>query len=140
MKIAPRRDYMVGLESVVMTDIIMNMFIFFFISFSLLYTFSKSAGIKVTLPTAKTSAPQKEHVTVFVNKENEIFFDNKKVGIDELRDALKEKFDTGSDKILILKSDENVNLGLAVKVMDTAKEAKAEGVVISTTTEDDVGR
>ena len=36
MKIAPRRQYITMLESVAMTDIVLNMFIFFFISFSLL--------------------------------------------------------------------------------------------------------
>ena len=123
MKITPRRDYMLSLESVAMTDIVLNMFIFFFISFSLLYTFSKSPGIKVTLPAAKTATPQEENVIVFIDPQNEIFLDDRKVGIDELRDALKERLDTSRKKIVILKSDEKVNLGLSVKVMDIAKQA-----------------
>jgi hypothetical protein len=49
VKIAPTRKYMFNLESVAMTDIVLNMFIFFFISFSLLYTFNptKAKVIKV---------------------------------------------------------------------------------------------
>ncbi len=140
MKITPRRDYILSLESVAMTDIVLNMFIFFFISFSLLYTFSKSPGIKVTLPTAKTATPQKENITVFISSGNEIFLDNRKVNLDELRDILKERLDTSRKKIVILKSDEKVNLGLAVKVMDIAKQAEAEGVIISTRIEEDARR
>ena len=140
MKITPRRDYNLSLESVAMTDIVLNMFIFFFISFSLLYTFSKSPGIKVTLPTAKTAAPQEENITVFISPDNEIFLDNRKVNIDELRNILKKRLDDSQKKVVILKSDEKVNLGLAVKVMDIAKQAEAEGVVISTTTEENAGR
>ncbi|MDP2831102.1 MAG: biopolymer transporter ExbD [Candidatus Omnitrophota bacterium] len=140
MKITPRRDYMLSLESVAMTDIVLNMFIFFFISFSLLYTFSKSPGIKVTLPTAKTATPQKENITVFISSGNEIFLDNRKVNVDELRGILKERLDTSRKKIVILKSDEKVNLGLAVKVMDIAKQAEAEGVIISTTIEENAKR
>lgn len=138
MKINPRKDYMLSLESVAMTDIVLNMFIFFFISFSLLYTFSKSPGIKVTLPTAKTSVFQEENITVFISPDNEIFLDNKKININELMDSLKQKLDGSQKKTVILKSDEKVDLGLAVKVMDIAKQAKAEGIVISTSTEENV--
>ncbi len=140
MKITPRRDYMLSLESVAMTDIVLNMFIFFFISFSLLYTFSKSPGIKVTLPAAKTAVPQKENITVFISPDNEIFLDNGKINIDELKDILKERLNVNQNKVVILKSDEKVNLGLAVKVMDIAKQAQAEGLVISTKAEEGVKR
>jgi biopolymer transport protein ExbD len=54
MKIASRRGHLVALESIAMTDIVLNMFIFFFISFSLLYTFNpeRTHSIKVELPKA----------------------------------------------------------------------------------------
>jgi len=140
MRITPRRDYMLSLESVVMTDIVLNMFIFFFISFSLLYTFSKNPGIKVALPMSKTAAPYEENMTVFISSDDEIFFDNRKVNIDELGGILKERLDAAKKKIVVLKSDKKVDLGLAVKVMDSAKQAGAGEVVISTTREDDGGR
>lgn len=140
MKISPRRDYMLSLESVVMTDIVLNMFIFFFISFSLLYTFSKSPGIKVVLPVAKTAIPQEENITVFISADSEIFYDNSKVGIGRLRQVLQERLGASQKKTVILKSDAKVDLGLAVKVMDCAKQAGAEGVVVSATTEEDAAK
>ena len=47
----------VSLESVAMTDIIMNLFIFFFITFSLLYTFNPfgESKIKIDLPKGTTT-------------------------------------------------------------------------------------
>ncbi|MFA5144510.1 MAG: biopolymer transporter ExbD [Candidatus Omnitrophota bacterium] len=138
MKITPRRGYMLSLESVVMTDIVLNMFIFFFISFSLLYTFARHTGIKVTLPAAKITASQEDNIIVSISPENEIFLDNRKMGIDELRGALKERLAASRKKNVILRSDEKVSLGLAVKVMDIAKQAQAEGVVISTQTKENV--
>ncbi|MFA5224856.1 MAG: biopolymer transporter ExbD [Candidatus Omnitrophota bacterium] len=141
MKIGSRRDYMLSLESVAMTDIVLNMFIFFFISFSLLYTFTKHQGIKVALPKAETAVLHDENITVFITQDNEIFSGGKKMQIDELGGVLREelsKIEDSQKKIVVLKSDEKVNLGLAVKVMDAAKQAQAEGVVISTTKEENV--
>ena len=45
---------------------------------------------------------------------------------------------TKQNKTVILKADEKIDLGLAVKVMDIAKEAQAQGIVISTILEKDV--
>jgi biopolymer transport protein ExbD len=125
MKIAARRDYMFGLESVAMTDIILNLFIFFFISFSLIYTFSKHHGIKVTLPAAETSTVHDENITVFITAENEIFTEGRNVQVDELEGILTERLNKIGipEKVVMIKSDEKVNLGLAVKVMDAAKQA-----------------
>ena len=43
-------------------------------------------------------------------------------------------------RIVIIKADEKIDLGLAVRVMDIAKQAEAEGIVISTKVEEDVGK
>ncbi len=43
-------------------------------------------------------------------------------------------------KMVIIKADEKIDLGLAVKVMDIAKQAEAEGLVISTKVRENVKR
>ena len=57
IRIKGRQNYLVALESVAMTDIVLNMFIFFFISFSLIYTFNqiKVSKIDVNLPRASSA-------------------------------------------------------------------------------------
>ena len=56
MKVRTTNKQFLTLESVAMTDIVMNMFIFFFITFSLLYTFNpqQESKIKVNLPKGMT--------------------------------------------------------------------------------------
>jgi biopolymer transport protein ExbD len=79
---------------------------------------------------------------VFITPDNEIFTDGRKVQIDELNAVLREKLskiENSRKRVVILKSDEKVNLGLAVKVMDAAKQAQAEGIVISTTAKENAG-
>ena len=96
-------------------------------------------GIKITLPKAKTSKPQEEeNIIVFITEGNKIFLNDREIDIDELKEALEEKIKTAEKKIVILKADEKINLGLAVKVMDIAKEAGTENLVISTQIKDEL--
>ena len=52
--------------------------------------------------------------------------------IDTLLDKLRSKIREVEKKSVIIKADEKIDLGLAVKVMDIARQAEAEGLVIST--------
>ena len=110
-------------------DIVLLLLVFFMLTANLIM----QPGIKITLPKAKTSKPQEEeNIIVFITEDNKIFLNDREIDIDELKDALEEELKTVEKKIVILKADEKINLGLAVKVMDIAKEAKAENLVIST--------
>lgn len=109
-------------------DCVFQLLIFFLLS----SYFIIQPGIKITLPEAETSQPQEEEITVFITENNEIFLGEQKIGINELKDSLDERLKTSQKKTVILKADEKINLGLAVKVMDIAKQAEAEGLVIST--------
>jgi len=110
-------------------DIVFLLLIFFMLTAN----FIMQPGIKITLPTAKTAKPQEEEkIIVFISQENEIFLNDKQISIEALRTALQEKLEVSQRKSVSLKADEKINLGLAVKVMDIAKQANAEGLVIST--------
>ena len=52
--------------------------------------------------------------------------------LDDLITVLKVGLKKSKSKTVIIKADEDINLGLAVKVMDIAKEANADSLVIST--------
>jgi len=119
----------IHLDIAPLIDIVLLLLIFFMLTSN----FIMQPGIKITLPKAKTSKPQKEeNIIVFITEDNEIYLNERKISIDELKDALEEKLKTVQKKTVILKADEKINLGLAVQVMDIAKEAKAENLVIST--------
>ena len=110
-------------------DIVFLLLIFFMLTAN----FITRPGIKITLPQAVTAKPQEEEdVIVFITQENEIFLNNKRINIDKLKNALEGKLKTNQKKTVILKADEKIDLGLAVKVMDIAKQAGSKGLVIST--------
>lgn len=113
-------------------DIVFLLLIFFMLTAN----FIMHPGIKITLPAAKTAKSQKEQeVTVFISKDNKVFLDDKKISIEELKGALEEKLETSQKKVVILKADEKINLGLVVGVMDIAKQADAAGLIIATSTQ-----
>ncbi len=128
MEFERERKIRIHLEIAPLVDIVLLLLIFFMLTSN----FIMQPGIKITLPRAKISRPQQEDIVVFITKDNRIYFNDREVDIGELKDALKKKLEKSKKKNVILKADEKINLGLAVKVMDIAKQAKAENVVIST--------
>ena len=114
-------------------DIVFLLLIFFMLTAN----FIMQPGIKLALPQAATAKPQEEeNIIVFITKDNRVYLNDREINIGELREALEKKLKTAEKKIVILKADEKINLGLAVKVMDIAKEAGTEGLVISTQIKD----
>src|SRR4030066_280325 len=81
MKVNIHRESYVRLESLAITDIILNIFIFFFTAFSLVYTFNptRESRIIVKLPQADIKAPvdQTEPIIINITNRNEIFLKNK---------------------------------------------------------------
>jgi biopolymer transport protein ExbD len=88
MKIKTHRDSVATLESIALTDIILNIFIFFFTAFSLVYTFNptRESRIFVKLPQAaiKTPVDQKEPIVVTINSRNEVFLNNRRKSLKDL--------------------------------------------------------
>src|SRR4030042_138192 len=93
MKIKTRRDSALTLESIAFTDIILNIFIFFFTAFSLVYTFNptKESKIVVKLPRADVRAPadQKQTIVITINSRSEVFLNNKKKTLKDLKTELE---------------------------------------------------
>ena len=132
-----RRNIKINLQIAPLIDVIFNLLLFFMLT----YQITRDPGIKITLPKTLTANLQdEEKIIIFVNKKNEIFLNETKASIDKLKYALEERLKVSQKKTVILKADEKINLGLAVKVMDIAKQANAEGIVISTKMEEDVKR
>src|SRR5512137_2863086 len=107
MNIRPKKKFSISLESVAMTDIVMNMFIFFFVSFSLLYTFNphQESKIKVTLPKGMTMAQLKgdNPLVVTVTARNEIYIANALVTERALNERMARFAKDYKDKGVIVK-------------------------------------
>jgi len=126
MKITPSTKLLVSLESAALSDIIMNLFIFFFISFSLLYTFNqhKQSDIKVNLPKGTTDMDQfKGPVVVSITKDNIVYFNSEKIELKNLTSHLAKNLERTMAEGLVIKSDKEASVDTLVKVLDTSKAA-----------------
>ncbi len=126
-----RRKADTSLNIAPLIDIVFLLLIFFVLSSH----FISHKGFKVKLPKAVSAQTQKnEQVAIFIDKEGSIYFNDLEIKIDQLNSLIRSELNKTSSKTVVIKADEDVPLGLAVKVMDVAKEANADGLVISTKT------
>ena len=135
MKIKPHRDSAVTLESIALTDIILNIFIFFFTAFSLVYTFNpmRESRIIVKLPQADVKVPvdQKEPIIVTINSRNEVFLNNRPKTLRDLKKELQSLLAFSKTRPVIVRADKSVIFDRVVQVMDVAKKAGVERLGIA---------
>ena len=135
MKIKTHRDFVVSLESVAITDNILNMFIFFFTSFSLVYTFNptRESRILVKLPQADIKAPvdQKEPIVVTINRQNEVFLNNRQKSLKDLKTELQSLIAFNKMRPVIVRADKSVVFDRVVQVLDVAKNSGVERLGIA---------
>ncbi len=126
MKIAPRRQHIVMLESVAMTDIVLNMFIFFFISFSILYTFNPTRvqKMEVKLPKASNTAriEKPDKVDVTLTSEGIMYLDQDIVSLRELKNRIRQAHEKNPDVAVMLRADKLVSFKNVVTILDLLTE------------------
>ncbi len=139
MKISGQRDYIVSLESVAMTDIVLNMFIFFFISFSLLYTFSPYhiKKLEVNLPeaTSATTMGNKKQANITVTNEGLIYLDQEAVTKKNLRERISSRYNDNPGLSVIISSDRLVRFKDIVDVLDILNAVGIKNLNIAATSE-----
>jgi biopolymer transport protein ExbD len=136
MRFKQQSKVLFSMESVALTDIIMNLFIFFFISFSFLATFHKTneGEVEVNLPKATTSAPplEKKSMVVSLAKEGGLFLDNTPLTLEQLRTHFQAEKTRGADLTLVVRADKEVPHGRVVEVMDIARSEGLTHLAIGT--------
>jgi biopolymer transport protein ExbD len=135
MKIKVRREFRVTLESLAFTDIILNIFIFFFTAFSLIYTFNpmRESRIIVKLPQAQIRTPpdSKEPIIVNINSRNEVFLTNKSVNLRQLKKELETMMAFNKERPVIVRADKSVVFDRVVQVLDVANNSGVERLSIA---------
>ena len=135
MKIKTHQDSFASLESIAITDIILNMFIFFFTAFSLVYTFnpSRESKIAVRLPQAdvKSPADQTNPIVITVNSRNEVFLDNKLKTLRALKPELQSLIAFNKNRPVIVRADKNVVFDRVVQVLEVTKTSGVERLGIA---------
>ena len=103
--------------------------------FALTTSYVTNPGIEVALPKAASAVPvQKEHIELYITKENAVYYNNEKVTLDNLRNRLENM--PSLSKTVILKADKSVELGMVVQVIDVVKQTNIKDLVIATTQEE----
>jgi biopolymer transport protein ExbD len=135
IKVKTKRDFILTLESIALTDIILNIFIFFFTAFSLVYTFNpaRESRVIVKLPQADIKAPvdQKEPIVVTINSRNEIFLNNKTRTLRDLKTELQSLMASNRNRPVIVRADKSVVFDRVVQVLDAAKNAGVDRLGIA---------
>lgn len=126
-KRSPRYQMQMPLTSLI--DIVFLLLIYFLLTTNFLV----EEGIKVALPQAQAGAPQvREEITVFVDRDGRAYVADREIPMDQLYSRLKEMLGGRKDRLVVVKADRSVVLNKAVKVMDLAKAAGAEKLMLAT--------
>ena len=135
IKIRQQNNYLVALESVAMTDIVMNMFIFFFISFSILYTFNPTrvSKVDVKLPKASSavSLEGSEKTILAITRDGEYLINDEKKDTRSLKEYLADRAKDDPSMGLLLKVDSRTKFSNVVNVLDMINELHIERVSVA---------
>lgn len=114
-----------------LTDVALVLLIIFMIGSTVML----ESGLPVKLPTAKTtsltSAEKGKPIYVTISKEGQISVNEKIAKEDELTNAIKQAVANATEKTVIIRGDESVVLGKAVRIMDAARSAGADKIAIA---------
>lgn len=82
-------------------------------------------GVEVNLPqtTTKPIKTPDEPLVLTINKEREIFLENRKFDLNDLEPKIRKIFENRREKELLLRADRDVSYGLVVDVMARVKRA-----------------
>jgi len=129
ISIKPNRRLSAKLDMTPMIDIVFLLLIFFMLTAN----FMTQEGIKINLPNAKSITPQsEEEITVYINSAGKVYLVGRELNYKNLHDKLHSLIKNSNNKLVVVKSDRNVILEKAVRVMDIAKDAGAEKLCIAT--------
>jgi biopolymer transport protein ExbD len=112
-----------------LVDVVFLLLIFFMVT----STFLELPGIKLILPSAKTSTPQAvRELTVMVNADGELYLNNRPLEWSQLEAKLKSALKHSPSRTLNIKADRSVPHGKVVSIMDIARLCGAKKLVVTT--------
>ena len=115
-----------------LTDIFLVLLIIFMISSSAMI----EGGLQVKLPTAKSSGVNKPQtgkpIYVTISKDGKIQVNDQTAPEESLTAVIKQQLEKTTEKTVVIRGDETIFLGKAVKIMDAARGAGADKIAIAT--------
>ena len=111
-----------------LTDVFLVLLIIFMVTTSVVASQSK----QVDLPGAEVSEATPEGVTVTVSSDGAILVNDEPTREEDLYAVLEAALSVSQEKLVILRGDQNVMLGKAVKILDLAQKAGATSIALAT--------
>ena len=107
-----------------MTDIVFLLLIFFMLTSS----FVTPTSLPVNVPQASGVITQNEKVKLVITKELRYYIDEEEIPFVDLRNIVKQKLGNPNvtDDVVVIKADEEIKLGDALKVVGLLKELKVK--------------
>lgn len=112
-----------------LVDIVFLLLLFFAIT----YHFDIASGVRIDLPkvTQKASDNEIDKVVLIVNKSGDIFLSGKKIDQETLKKELEALVQEKGYLNLVLQADKDVSHGEVVQLMDIAKNADINSIIIA---------
>lgn len=120
MRLPEEPDLPPRINIVPMIDVIFAILVFFIVS-SLYLT--RSEGLPVNLPRAKTAAVQKtQQITVTLDRDGKLTLDSEPAQLDKLKTQIEDLIKTEDTAIVVVNADKEVNHGDVVDVIDRLRQ------------------
>lgn len=115
------------IDPVPLMDIVLQIALFFVLATQ----FLGKPGVIVQLPKVEKTALYKETAMKILISENELHFNNKKIGIDELNEELSK----GLIDMLVIEADEEIQHARILKIIEIARKNGINEVAIAVQTD-----
>jgi len=127
-----RQTYLESFNFSSLTDVVMQLLIFFLLTFS----FANTMGMNVTLPKTSIGAPPVGRtISVTLLKEKKIFLNDQEVPKEQLTARIAGLLASGAGQQIVVRADKDLLLQEVVEILDMAKGAGATRLFIATDAE-----
>jgi len=129
MRFKRRREEDQMLSIVPLIDTIFFLMLFFAVT----YDFDLASGVRIDMPevTQKSAEDETNKVTLIMNKSADIYLGGKKIDQKTLEKKLQSLVKEKGTLSVILQADKDVSHGKVVQIMDVAKNAGIDSIIIA---------
>jgi biopolymer transport protein ExbD len=130
VKFKKKREEEITIGIAPLVDIVFLLLLFFAIS----YHFDIASGVQINLPKMSRTISgdnDENRVTLIIDKSAEIYLEGEKIDLKTLRERIQGYVQEQGLVKLVLQADKDVSHGTVVEVMDVAKSAGVDSIIIA---------
>ena len=121
----PSRRKRFQIDMAPLIDVVFLLLIFFMLTFAI-----QGQGLAISLPEGEEAEKVDKDIIVKIDRNNQLYLNDKTIQIDALGVALSQDLEKRSDKLVVIDSAPKVKYELFTRVLDVSREAGAENFSI----------